>query len=79
MTKVSAMQMDTPLQPLDAEMKDSVPEAVSGFLSTLGLNLTQEQKDQLHVMLERPSNEADIADEESKRRKTAPGTQTSGG
>lgn len=78
MTKVSAMQMEQPLQPLDTEMKDSVPEAVSGFLSTLGLNLTQEQKDQLHVMLKRPSNEAD-AEEEAKRRKTAPGSQTSGG
>ena len=60
-------------------MKDSVPEAVSGFLSTLGLNLTQEQKDQLHVMFKRPSNEADMSEEESKRRKTAPGSQTSGG
>ena len=30
----------------DADMKDPVPEAVAGFISTLGVNLTQEQRDQ---------------------------------
>eukprot|EP00913_Durusdinium_trenchii_P017809 g16734.t1 len=34
----------------DAEMKDPVPEAVAGFISTLGVSLTQEQQDQLKSM-----------------------------
>ena len=51
----------------DADMKDPVPEAVAGFISTLGVNLTQAQHDQLKTMLKRPpaTNE-----EDSKRRKT---------
>ena len=35
----------------DADMKDPVPEAVAGFISTLGVSLTQEQQDQLKTML----------------------------
>ena len=52
----------------DADMKDPVPEAVAGFISTLGVNLTQAQHDQLKTMLKRPpaTNE-----EDPKRRKTA--------
>ena len=52
----------------DADMKDPVPEAVAGFISTLGVNLTQAQHDQLKTMLERPpaTNE-----EDPKRRKKA--------
>ena len=44
LSKVSAMQADLTLQPLDTEMKDSVPEAVAGFISTLGVSLTQSKK-----------------------------------
>ena len=52
----------------DAEMKDPVPEAVAGFISTLGVSLTQEQQGQLRSMLKRPTahNEDD-----AKRRKLA--------
>ena len=46
----------------DAEMKDPVPEAVAGFISTLGVSLTQEQHDQLKNMLN--------SEEDAKRRKT---------
>ena len=35
-------------------MKDPVPEAAAGFISTLGVSLTQEQRDQLKTMLKRP-------------------------
>ena len=47
-----------------------MPEAVAGFISTLGVSLTQEQHEQLKTMLKRPqqSNE-----EDTKRRKTGEG------
>ena len=51
----------------EADMKDPVPEAVAGFISTLGVSLTPEQQDQLKTMLKRPTS---TADEETKRRKT---------
>ena len=73
LTKVSSMQGEKPLQPLDTEMKDSVPEAVAGFIHTLGVSLTQEQKEQLQVMLKRPSADDESLDEESKRRKKETG------
>lgn len=79
LTKVSSTQGDKPLQPLDTEVKDSVPEAVAGFIHTLGVNLTPEQKEQLHSMLKRPSSEDESMDEESKRRKTEAGNQGSCG
>ena len=50
----------------DAEMKDPVPEAVAGFISTLGVSLTQEQHDQLKTMLKRPTTNSE---EDAKRRK----------
>lgn len=70
LTKVSSSQGTGALQPLDTEMPDSMPEAVAGFISTLGVNLSQEQKDQLSVMLKRPPADAAAMDEEAKRRKT---------
>ena len=79
LTKVSSTQADKPLQPLETEMEDSVPAAVAGFITTLGVSLTQEQKEQLHVMLKRPSVEAEVTDEEAKRRKTEMGNSASCG
>ena len=79
LTKVSSTQADKPLQPLETEMEDSVPAAVAGFITTLGVSLTQKQKEQLHVMLKRPSVEAEVTDEEAKRRKTEMGNSASCG
>ena len=50
-------------------MEDTVPDAVAGFITTLGVNLTDDQKAQLNTMLKRPQN--DQLEEESKRRRTA--------
>ena len=66
MTLVSK-QLDPVQLSEDADMKDPVPEAVAGFISTLGVSLTQEQHDQLKTMLKRPPSSTD---EETKRRKT---------
>ena len=52
-------------------MEDTVPAAVEGFISTLGVNLTEDQKAQLSSMLKRPTPES--VDEENKRRRTVPG------
>ena len=79
LTKVSAIQAEKPLQPLETEMADSVPAAVAGFITTLGVSLTQEQKEQLNVMLKRPSVDAEVIDEEAKRRKTELGNTASCG
>ena len=79
LTKVSSSQAEMPLQPLETGMDDSVPAAVAGFINTLGVSLTQEQKDQLHVMLKRPSVAAEVTDEEAKRRKTELGNTASCG
>lgn len=57
----------------DAEMKDPVPEAVAGFISAFGVDLTEDQKAQLQVMLKRPQEELV---EEAKRRKTDPAAPT---
>lgn len=51
----------------EAESGDPVPAAVAGFINTLGVNLTEEQRQQLQTMLKRPPN--DLV-EETKRRKT---------
>lgn len=60
-----------PVQPVqlsdEIDRKDPVPEAVAGFISTLGVNLTQEQHDQLKTMLKRPPSSTE---EDAKRRKT---------
>lgn len=53
----------------DAAMEDTVPEAVAGFITTRGVNLTEDQKAQLNSMLKRPT--ADSSEEENKRRRTA--------
>ena len=50
-------------------MEDTVPDAVAGFINTLGVSLTPDQKAQLTTMLKRPSAEA--TDDDIKRRKTA--------
>ena len=50
-------------------MEDTVPDAVAGFITTLGVNLTADQKAQLSLMLKRPPT--DPTEEENKRRKTA--------
>ena len=76
---LSSTQAGKPLQPLETEMEDSVPAAVAGFITTLGVSLTQEQKEQLHVMLKRPSVDAEVTDEEAKRRKTEMGNTASCG
>ena len=55
---------------LDVEMKDTVPEAVAGFITTLGVSLTPEQKEQLQQMLKRPQSGVEGTDEEAKRRRT---------
>ena len=52
-------------------MEDTVPAAVEGFISTLGVNLTEDQKAQLSSMVKRPTPES--LDEENKRRRTVPG------
>ena len=52
----------------DSAMENSVPDAVAGFITTLGVSLTADQKAQLSQMLKRPPSES--GDEESKRRKT---------
>ena len=49
-------------------MEDTVPNAVAGFITTLGVSLTEDQKAQLTKMLKRPP--APVLEEESKRRKT---------
>ena len=54
-----------------APMEDTVPAAVEGFISTLGVNLTEDQKAQLSSMLKRPT--AESLEEENKRRRTVPG------
>ena len=54
---------------LDTEMKDSVPDAVAGFITTLGVSLTPEQKEQLQQMLKRPQSGDEGTDEEAKRRR----------
>lgn len=51
----------------DADAADPVPAAVAGFISTLGVTLTEEQQLQLQTMLNRPLT---AQDEEAKRRKT---------
>ena len=56
-----------------------MPEAVAGFINTLGVSLTQEQKEQLHVTLKRPSIAEDSLDDDSKRRKTETGSPGSCG
>ena len=66
MALVNSEVTATPLQS-DATMSDPVPEAVAGFITNLGVNLTPEQQSQLQVMLKRPQTE--ITDE-AKRRKT---------
>ena len=71
-TSAAYMAMVNTLQPVeelkgDEVMEDSVPEAVAGFITTLGVSLTADQKAQLNIMLKRPSSES--PDEESKRRK----------
>lgn len=66
MAMVNAAVPLAPLQP-DAIMTDPVPEAVAGFVRTLGVSLTPEQQTQLQVMLKRPQHEIT---EEAKRRKT---------
>ena len=48
-------------------MEDTVPNAVAGFITTLGVSLTKDQKAQLTTMLKRPS--APITEDENKRRK----------
>ena len=72
MTLVSK-QPDPVLLVEDAEMKDPVPEAVAGFISTLGVSLTQEQQDQLKSMLKRPTAPTD---DDAKRRKLAEAEKT---
>lgn len=66
MSMVNAGAPPASLQP-DVTMTDPVPEAVAGFISTLGVSLTPEQKDQLQVMLKRPQQDTT---EKAKRRKT---------
>ena len=46
---------------------DPVPDAVAGFINTLGVSLTAEQQQLLQLMLKRPQTEAT---DEAKRRKT---------
>lgn len=48
-------------------MEDTVPNAVAGFITTLGVSLTEDQKAQLTTMLKRPP--APITEDENKRRK----------
>lgn len=55
----------------DSMMDDSVPEAVAGFITTLGVSLTDDHKAQLNSTLKRPQSET--PEVESKRRKTAVG------
>ena len=56
------------LQP-EGMVDDTVPEAVGGFITTLGVNLTDDQKAQLNTMLKRP--QSDLSEEETQRRRTA--------
>lgn len=57
-------------------MEDTVPDAVAGFVTTLGVNLTDDQKAQLTSMLKRPP--ADFCEEESKRRRMVEEVQQCG-
>ena len=65
MTLVSSAKTDLEVLP-DAETGDPVPAAVAGFITTLGVSLTEEQQNQLQSMLKRPPTSTD---EEAKRRK----------
>ena len=65
MTMVNSAKADLEVLP-DAEAGDPVPAAVAGFINTLGVNLTEEQQNQLQSMLKRPPSSSD---EEAKRRK----------
>ena len=56
-----------PSQLLLPDVRDSLDHALSRICQA------QEQKEQLHVMLKRPSVDAEAIDEEAKRRKTEPG------
>ena len=60
-----------------AETELPIPMAVETFVSSLGIDLTDDQRSQLHGLLKRPSLDED---ERSKRRKTeAPAALPSGG
>ena len=67
MAMVNTNQPSEELQD-DKAMEDTVPDAVAGFITTLGVNLTADQKAQLSLMLKRPPSE--FTEEENKRRKT---------
>ena len=66
MTLVNSAKADLDVLP-EAEAGDPVPAAVAGFINTLGVSLTEEQRNQLQSMLKRPPTSSD---EEAKRRKT---------
>ena len=65
MTLVNSAEADLEVLP-DADAGDPLPAAVAGFINTLGVNLTEEQQNQLQSMLKRPPSSSD---EEAKRRK----------
>lgn len=66
MTLVNSAKSDFAGLP-EAEAGDPVPAAVAGFITTLSVNLTEEQQNQLQSKLKRPPM---ATDEEAKRRKT---------
>ena len=55
---------------------DPVPDAVAGFINTLGVSLTEEQQQQLQTMLKRPP--AEPIDEAKRCKKEAPGDMSCG-
>ena len=60
-----------------AEAELPIPMGVETFVSSLGIDLTDDQRSQLHGLLKRPSIDED---EQSKRRKTeAPAALPPGG
>lgn len=56
MTLVNSAKPDFAGLP-EADAGDPVPAAVAGFINTLGVNLTEEQQDQLQSMLKRPTTQ----------------------
>ena len=61
---MALVNTNKPVEGLQAGMvDDTVPEAVAGFITTLGVNLTDDQKAQLNTMLKRP--QPDLNEEET--------------
>ena len=66
MKAINQTPAPTALAPGSAE-PEQIPMAVESFLHSLGISLTEEQKNQLHGLLKRPNQDPD---DPTKRRKT---------